>query len=302
MRFPPCLVLVLLAHFLCTCGSAEKSSASPMAQKHTIDWQGHRGCRGLLPENTIPAFLHALTYQEIQTLELDVVISKDNKVIVSHEPWLSTEICRSANGEELTDEKISLRSLTAAEIAEYDCGTKQHPRFPEQANRPAAKPTLLAVFAAVEAYCKEHDRTLPRFNVELKYEPALEPDYVPGRSAFASLVLQDLDTWGHPELVTLQCFDPPTLAEIKRQNSAITLAYLDEFPGDLSTKMDTLGFVPQIYSPYEIHIDAQLMEEAKTLGMQVIPWTVNDTTRMQTLLALGVDGIITDYPNRIPRQ
>ena len=267
-----------------------------------IDWQGHRGARGLLPENTIPAFLRALSYPEVTTLEMDVVISADDRVIVSHEAWMSPEICSGPNGAELPEgeaERVSIRSLTAAEITTYDCGQKAHPRFPEQQKRPAVKPTLLQVFAAVDSFCVQHDRPSPRYNIELKYEPALEPAFVPDRATFARLVLADLAAWGKPELVSLQCFDPPTLAEIRRQNAAIDLVYLDEFPGKVREKMDALGCVPAVYSPYEIHTDAALVKEARELGMLVVPWTVNTAARMRELVELGVDGIITDYPNRI---
>lgn len=267
-----------------------------------FDWQGHRGCRGLQPENTIPAFLHALTYPEITTLELDVVISKDHAVIVSHEPWFNPQICRRQNGETLKEKKKSLYSLTAAEIATYDCGQMVHPGFPEQLKRPAAKPTLLAVFAAVDDFCRQQGRSSPRYNIELKYEQELEPEYVPDRESFVRLVLKDLRTWGHPELVNLQCFDPTTLRVIHDTAPEITLAYLDEFPGQLSNKMDRIGFVPEIYSPYEVGLDGAIMQEAAGLGMKVIPWTVNTSERMQELIALGVDGIITDYPNRIPSE
>lgn len=272
----------------------------------SFDWQGHRGARGLLPENTIPAFLHALSYPEVTTLEMDVVISKDDRVIVSHEPWMSAEICSNppANSglpsvAEAENERVLLRNLTAQEIAAYDCGTKDHPRFPEQAKRPATKPTLAAVFAAVDRYLAQQQRDAIRYNIELKYEARHEPELVPDRETFVDLVLADLDAWGHPELVTLQCFDPPTLAVIHEKRPEITLAYLDEFPGNIGGKMDTLGFVPAIYSPYEIHVDAALVAGAKALGMAIIPWTVNETERMKTLMDLGVNGIITDYPNRI---
>jgi len=267
-----------------------------------IDWQGHRGCRGLMPENTIPAFLRALSYPEVQTLELDVVISADDRVIVSHEPWMSSEICQTKAGEELAEgeeNRISIRSLTVAEIATYDCGQRPHPRFPQQAKRPAEKPTLLAVFAAVDRYCVQNDRPSPRYNIELKYEEKHEPAFVPDRETFVDLVLGDLAAWGKPELVTLQCFDPPTLTVIREKAPDVQLAYLDEFPGDLKAKMDAIGFVPPIYSPYEIHTDAKIMAEARALNMLVVPWTVNTVERMQAMLDLDVDGIITDYPDLI---
>ena len=267
---------------------------------NVFDWQGHRGARGLLPENTIPAFLRALSYPAVVTLELDVVISQDDRVIVSHDPWFKTSICRMPDGSAIGD-TISLRGLTAAEIAAYDCGQQQAPGFPEQQPRPAAKPTLAAVFAAVDRYCVQQERALPRFNIELKYQADWEPHLVPDRETFVRLVLGEIRAWGHPELVNLQCFDPPTLAVIREQDPEIPLAYLDEQPGSVKAKMTALGFVPQIYSPWERGLTAEIIEEAHGLGMRVIPWTVNEVARMQELRGLGVDGIITDYPDRIPR-
>lgn len=307
MRRPQIILATILLTLLCTCGRApnegETSPENETSMTKEIDWQGHRGCRGLMPENTIPAFLRALDYPTVKTLELDVVISVDDRVIVSHEPWLSAEICQTSAGERLAEgdeNRISLRTLTATEIATYDCGKLPHSRFPEQAKRPAFKPTLLQVFEAVDRFCVQNNRPSPRYNIELKYEEVLEPAFVPDRNTFVDLVIADLDAWGKPELVTLQCFDPPTLKVIRDKRPEIQLAYLDEFPGDLKAKMDAIGFVPPIYSPYEIHTDAKLVAEAKALDMQVVPWTVNTTERMKELLALGVNGIITDYPNRIP--
>ncbi len=307
--------IMLLAFILCTCALSPSCTSEagnppsnnqeniPVSEKYShIDWQGHRGARGLLPENTIPAFLRALSYPEVSTLELDVVISKDERVIVSHEPWMSAEICLSPSGDTLSHaeaDRVRTIDLTADEIAEYDCGQLKHPRFPEQQNRPAIKPTLAAVFAAVDRYCVQQNRPSPQYNIELKYEAEHEGKYVPRREIFVDLVLADIDDWGHPELVNLQCFDPPTLAVIRKKAPDIKLAYLDEFPGDLSAKMDALGFVPALYSPYHIHLTPAIMAEADSLGMQVVPWTVNEVEDMQKMLQLGVAGIITDYPNRI---
>ena len=307
MMRPEFYLIPIFLTFFCTCGRAPEKAAeeNEIHMTKAIDWQGHRGCRGLMPENTIPAFLRALDYPAVKTLELDVIISADDRVIVSHEPWLSAEICQAKDGERLPegDEKrISLRTLSALEIAEYDCGKLPHPRFPEQAKRPAFKPTLLQVFEAVDRFCIQNARPSPRYNIELKYEEKLEPAFVPDRNTFVDLVLADLDAWGKPELVTLQCFDPPTLKVIRAKRPDIQLAYLDEFPGDLKNKMAAIGFVPPIYSPYEIHTDAKLIAEARALRMQVVPWTVNTPERMKELIALGVDGIITDYPDRIPSE
>jgi glycerophosphoryl diester phosphodiesterase len=288
------LLLLLLA-----CQTAtDRESRQKLPMQTAFDWQGHRGARGLLPENTIPAFLRALDYPEVTTLELDVVISADDRVIVSHDPWMEPEICLTPDGERIQD-TVSLRKLSATEIAAYDCGQLPHPRFPEQARRPAAKPTLAAVFAAVDRYCIQHDRPAPNFNIELKYQPDWEPDLVPDRETFVKFVLEDVRAWGHPDRVTLQCFDPPTLAIIYRKDPSLRLAYLDEKPGDISEKIETLGFVPAIYSPWHEPLTGDHLRLAWKLGLRVIPWTVNAVERMRELRSMGVDGIITDYPDRI---
>ncbi|MBB4078134.1 glycerophosphoryl diester phosphodiesterase [Lewinella aquimaris] len=270
----------------------------PNAAPTSFDWQGHRGARGLLPENTIPSFLRALSYPEVVTLELDVVIAADDRVIVSHDPFMEAEICLTPAGEEIT-EVISLRKLTTDEIAAYDCGTRPHPRFPEQARRPARKPTLAAVFAAVDRYCVQQQRPSPRYNIELKYQSDWEPELVPDRKTLVDLVVADVLAWGKPELVNLQCFDPPTLAIIHEGYPGIQLAYLDEDPGVVKRKMSKLGFVPVTYSPWEARLTRSIVAEAHSLGMRVVPWTVNEVPRMRELREMGVDGIITDYPNRI---
>ncbi|MEL6141550.1 MAG: glycerophosphodiester phosphodiesterase family protein [Bacteroidota bacterium] len=273
-----------------------------MNETQVFDWQGHRGCRGLMPENTVPAFLHALEYKEITTLELDVVVSQDGRVVVSHEPWMSEEICTSPTGEEI-DEKRSILAMRLDEVQAYDCGNKLHPRFPEQQKMTIRKPTLDQVFAAVEDYCKSNGKVLPHFNIELKYLPEWEQEgFVPSIQDFTGAVLDLISQVGLDSLVNLQCFHPPMLAYIHEQAPDMVLAYLDEFPeqGSISAKMDSMGFIPEIYSPYFLHLTADHVATAHKLGMKVIPWTINETTDMQQVVALGVDGIITDYPDRIP--
>lgn len=270
----------------------------PDTTASTFDWQGHRGARGLMPENTIPAFLRALSFPEIVTLELDVVISADDRVIVSHDPWMEKEICQTEAGGEIVD-TIKIRNLSSTEVAGFDCGLRPNPKFPAQTRRPAHKPTLAAVFAAVDRYCVQRNRPSPRYNIELKYQSDWEPQLVPGRGRFVELVMADIDAWGKPELVTLQCFDPPLLAVIYESRPEIRLAYLDENPGDLSNKLAALGFVPSIYSPWHVKLTDSIITEAKEFNMRIIPWTVNEVSRMRELIEAGVDGIITDHPDRI---
>ena len=128
-----------------------------------FDWQGHRGARGLYPENTIGAMREALSYPLITTLEFDVVISKDGQVIVSHEPWMSEEICLDPKGEPVKDKAVNLYKLTAKEIAEYDCGSKPHPRFPHQKKVKTHKPLLKDLLSDIN---KTHPKIA--FDIEIK--------------------------------------------------------------------------------------------------------------------------------------
>lgn len=275
-------------------------------QMPQIDFQGHRGARGLYPENTIPAFLHALQYSAVTTLELDVVLTKEDIVVVSHEPWMSAEICLSPTGEELDhadSARISIRQLRIDEVQAYDCGTLPHPRFPEQRKMTGKKPRLAQVFAAVEHFCRDNNRTAPAYNIEIKYLPEWQAQgFVADIKTNVEAVLNEVVRAQLTDRVTIQCFHPPVLAELRKQNPAVRLAYLDEFPekGSVKEKMDRLGFVPPIYSPYYLPLTQEVVDLSHALGMTVIPWTVNETEEMQRLLEMGVEGIITDYPNRIP--
>lgn len=289
------LVALLGLFFLTHC-------QSPMP----IDYQGHRGARGLYPENTLPAFLHVLEYPAITTLEMDVVLTAENVVVVSHEPWMSSEICLDPDGRRLPEAdsaRRSIRQMRIGEVQAYDCGTLPHPRFPQQRKLKVVKPRLSEVFAAVEGYCRENDRPLPGYNIEIKYLPEWEAaGFCAPIMTNVEAVLAEVAAAGLGERVTLQCFHPPVLAEIHRRDAAIQLAYLDEFPqtGSVSEKMDDLGFRPAIYSPWHEPLTEAVVAECQSLGLQVIPWTVNETATMERLIDWGVAGIITDYPDRIP--
>lgn len=265
-----------------------------LMQIPSFDWQGHRGARGLMPENTIPAFLHALEYPAIRTLELDVVISKDSLVVVSHEPWLSPVICA------VDGAALNLFQMTYEEIRQFDCGLKKHPRFPQQAKIGVYKPTLAEVVGEVDRYCQLQGRPLPRFNIELKAQPEWDDTFTPSPPAFARLVLKEIQDLGIVSRTTLQSFDPRILRELHRTDPALTLSYLVEKSFEFGQLATQLGFEPAILSPGHRLVNAEMIREAKQRGMKVIPWTVNQPSRMKRLMEMGVDGIITDYPDRIP--
>ncbi|MCC7505360.1 MAG: glycerophosphodiester phosphodiesterase [Saprospiraceae bacterium] len=264
-----------------------------------FDWQGHRGCRGLLPENTIPAFLRAAEIPEVTTLELDLAISKDNKLIVSHEPWFHPEICRLPNGDTIPQadaERHLLYQMTQQEIKAWDCGSWGHPRFPQQQKMKAFKPAFRDVVFAVR---RAHQERPIRWNIEIKSEPQWDGLRHPPVAEFARLVVDEIRFLHIDSMVTVQSFDVRALQEVHKLAPQIKLALLVENQNGFQWNLDALGFQPAIYSPYYEFVDKKLVEDCHKRGIYLIPWTVNDKAAMQKLIDLGVDGIITDYPNLI---
>lgn len=271
-----------------------------MPAKHTVEFQGHRGCRGLLPENTIPAFIKALDYVNI--LECDVVISKDNKIIVSHDPWMEASICSHPNGNPISEEEekqIKLISMTYEEIKAYDCGLRGNKKHPQQENIAAYKPSLIDMVTQVDNYCKENNKPLPWYDIEIKSLPKWYDKFTPRPSKYVELIISELNALGIKERCNLQSFDINILEEVHKQDPTIVQAYLIENLQSFEKNMDKLSFKPAIYSPYYKFVSRKLAEKVHESGMKLIPWTVNEVKDMKKMIDAGVDGIITDYPNRI---
>ncbi|PQJ33997.1 glycerophosphodiester phosphodiesterase [Salinibacter sp. 10B] len=289
-----CIVLVLGMSFSPT------NAQSPQSPEG-FDLQGHRGARGLAPENTIPAFRTALEIG-VTTLEMDVVISKDGVVVVSHEPWMGEEKCRTPEGGRIEDGKGRHRifEMTYEQIADYDCGSLTLASFPEQKGTAAPKPRLRDVIQMAEAYVAEHDRPPIFYNIETKSRSEWDGTFHPKPTVFAERVLAVVDDEGVAPRTTIQSFDPRTLEVVHEQNASVRTALLvgwSESDG-LEEDLATLSFVPDIYSPNARLVDEALVAAAHDRGVQLIPWTVNEPAAMKRLLRLGVDGLITDYPDR----
>ncbi|MBI5916745.1 MAG: glycerophosphodiester phosphodiesterase [Bacteroidetes bacterium] len=267
-----------------------------------FDWQGHRGCRGLLPENSIPAFLKALEFPAVTTLELDLAVSKNNELIVSHEPWMSEKICSKPDGT-LVDsaEAMSLRimDLTYDEIKDWDCGSRGNARFPQQQPMKTYKPSLEDVVMAVQRFCAENGRPMPRFNIEIKSHPLGDGIFTPKPEAFAKLIVAELKRLKISGLSCLQSFDVRPLQVVKKLDPALTLALLVENGDGVEKNLQLLGFQPDIYSPDFKLLRKKTVKQLHRQGIRAVPWTVNDVQAMKKLRRWGVDGIITDYPNLI---
>jgi glycerophosphoryl diester phosphodiesterase len=251
----------------------------------SFDWQGHRGARGLYPENTIGSMKEALKYP-VTTLELDVVISKDRQVVVSHEPWIDPEICK-------TPKRKNIFEMTYAEVMTFDCGSKPHPRFPEQQKVNEGKPLLSKLI-------KETKDNKISYNVEIKSTSEQElrgfqPDY----KTFTDIVLKELLLLLPAERFSIQSFDWRVLKYLKVKHPQVTLSALGQEVHDPDKLIKELGFIPEIYSPHYKGLKADLVRRYQLLHMKVIPWTVNSVEEMRFIKSIGVDGIITDFPNLI---
>lgn len=285
----------LLVFILSTCNEPT------MSTQHSLDIQGHRGCRGLMPENTIPAFLKAIDIG-VNTLEMDVVITKDNQVVVSHDPFLSHEMCLDPEGKEILEEEEmnwNIYEMTYEELKACDCGTKTHTRFPDQEKMEVHKPLLSEVIIAAEAYAKEKGHDPLWYNIETKTQPQRDNIYHPEPKPFTDLLLEVIDKNGITQRTTIQSFDVRTLQVIRQSRPEVKLVLLVENEDTPEQNLEKLGFTPEVYSPYFELIDDHLISFCKEKNMQLIPWTVNEKEDIRKVLDMGVDGIISDYPDRV---
>jgi glycerophosphoryl diester phosphodiesterase len=272
------------------------------AQTTNFDWQGHRGARGLMPENTIPAFLKAVDLG-MKTLELDLAVSADNQLIISHEPWLNHDICSKADGTPVSKEEaesLKIKNMTAEELRQCDCGSRGNPRFPEQKKLSAYKPTLAEMVNVVKLYCAEKKLPLPYFNIEIKSRPDWDNVFTPPLPDFAKLVVDEITRLEIKTVSTIQSFDPRALEAVKKLDANIKLVYLVENLKGLKANLALLTFKPDVYSPYFKLMKKKTVKKCHAKGIKIVPWTVNETKDMAKLVKMGVDGIITDYPNRVP--
>jgi glycerophosphoryl diester phosphodiesterase len=269
----------------------------PVALK--FDIQGHRGCRGLYPENTMAAFRHALELG-VTTLEMDLAISNDGKVVVSHDPYFHNEISTMPDGSEITlDNQFEnvLYRLDYDEIKKYDVGIKEHPRFPNQKKINTYKPLLSEVFEMTKEYCSKNNKELPFFNIEIKSKVGFDTRFHPQYNVFVNLAIEIVDAYDLRDKVMIQSFDVRSLNYLNKRHPDITSVYLVETKDPFLINLSKLDFKPDVYSPDYQLVDAQLVKECHERNIRLIPWTVNEVEEMQKLIDLGVDGIITDYPD-----
>jgi glycerophosphoryl diester phosphodiesterase len=295
MRASECLIIL----FLLACAGPKTAKMGPVKN---FDKQGHRGCRGLMPENTIAAMLRAIDLG-VTTLETDAVITKDQEVILSHEPFFNHEITTKPDGSAVTvseEKKLNIYTMTYAEAARFDVGLRPHPRFPRQEKLSAYKPRLADMIDSVEQYCMLNRKPLPYYNIETKSEAATDNIYHPGPAEFVDLLMKVIALKKIEKRVIIQSFDPRTLQYLHEKYPTIQTAFLVESNTGKKTfalQLKELGFIPTIYSPDYALVTPLLIKQCHDTGIRIIPWTVNDRARIAELKQMGVDGIISDFPD-----
>ncbi len=267
--------------------------------KQPIDLQGHRGARGLLPENTIPGFIRALELG-VDTLEMDVVINAEGHVVVSHESWMSAAICSHPDGrpvEVAEQENLNIYTMDDTELASFDCGSRQHPGFPRQQTLKISKPLLADVFAAVQQFEESSSQPAVRFSIEIKSRPEFEGIYHPPVEDYALALYEVVKSFQLLDRTAIQSFDPRALEAIRRIDPEVATVWLIDNEMSWADNLARLTFKPDIYSPDYRWVDLKLVKQLRERGIKLIAWTVNEADSMRQLISWGVDGFITDYPD-----
>ena len=285
----------------CKSNSEKDPETTPVASVSPVQVQGHRGDRGNFPENSIPAFISAVK-KGVDVLELDVVISKDKQVVVSHEPYMASLFTSAASGDSIkkADERsYNMYEMSYDSIRQFDVGSRGNRLFPDQKKMKTYKPLLSEVIDSVETYIAANGLPQVKYNIELKSVEAEYGKYQPQPEEFVDLVMELIKEKGIEEIINIQSFDPAILNWMHRKYPEIEIAYLVS-SGGIDQNLALLDFTPEIYSPnYKLVKNEQFVDSIRSMKMELIPWTINEMADIQKMIDLKVDGIITDYPERV---
>ena len=291
--------------FFAACNTTKKTTTKNDIYNKPLganfDYQGHRGSRGLMPENTVPAMYKAIDLGAT-TLEMDVVFTKDNIAILSHEPFFNAEITTKPDGKSVEpgeEKSLNIYKMTFAETQKYDVGLKPHARFAKQQKISAAKPALAALIDSVESYSAANNKLPLFYNIETKTKPETDKIFHPTPASFVDMLMKVILAKNISDRVIIQSFDRRTLQYLHKKYPTIKTALLVEATDKNSFRkqLKDLGFMPSIYSPEQALINPNLITECHKRNIQITPWTVNEKKEIIKFKKMGVDGIISDYPD-----
>jgi glycerophosphoryl diester phosphodiesterase len=293
------LLYSLLTVTVVGCGTAKKNAT--VSKTAAFDFEAHRGGRGLMPENTIPAMLNAIRIPEVVTLEMDVHISKDGQVLVSHDPYFNAAITTTPDGKYLSAKEgqaILLYKMNYADIKKYDVGMKPHPDFPRQQKLAVSKPLLSVLIDSVEQFAAANHRVM-LYNIEIKSKKEGDNINHPEPGVFAEKLIAVLKEKRILDRCVIQSFDPRAIQVVHQQYPSVQTSFLVDKNGadKLDEQLKKLDFLPTIYSPVYTAVTQELVDACHAKKIKIIPWTVNSAEEIQRLAGLGVDGLISDYPD-----
>ena len=289
------LSFLLFAALLVSCSANNKHKDAATS----FDEQAHRGGRGLMPENTIASEKNAIDYG--CTLEMDLQMSKDKKIVVSHDSYFNSDFCLTPEGDTMTKEDGYSRliyNIPYDSVAKYDAGLKPHPGFPRQKKIHAIKPLLSVLIDSVEAYAKEKHH-VNHYNIEIKSNPKSDGKNYSTLEEYVDSAMKIIIDKGIEPRTMIQSFDIRALKLVHEKYPMVKTSYLVGKADKKTAQgyIDELGFKPDIFSPEYSIITEDLVKAFHQQDVLVIPWTPNTAEEIQHLKDMGVDGVITDYPD-----
>ena len=280
----------------------QATAAMKTSQTPVFYLEGHRGTRGNMPENTIPAMIKGVDLGA-NTLEMDVHITKDGQVVVAHDPTLNPNITLTENGDPIPSadaKKYVLHQMDYDQIKMFDVGSKGNKSFPQQKKEKTHMPLLKDLIAAVENHVKENGLKPIIYDIEIKTQNGKDGIYQLAPPAFVKKVMEVVNKADINDRYYLQSFDKLILKEVHKSFPAVTIGFLTgNKKASLETNIEELGFKPEIYSPHFSMATPELVNAVQEKGMKFIPWTVNNPKDVKAMLKVGIDGIITDFPGRV---
>lgn len=265
-----------------------------------VEIEGHRGARGHVPENTIPSFIKAIELGA-STIELDLAVSADGKLVVSHEPWFSHVISLDPNGNPIAADKekeFNIYTMKYSEIKLFDVGSLGNKGFPDQIKMKVVKPLLSEVIKAVDKYARQNKLKPVRFNIEIKSGRDWDEKFTPAPDVFAKMVHDAIVKHKLRDRVIVQSFDVRPLQELRKLPVRLPIAILVGSKESVERSFERLGFTPDTYSPHFMLLDENAIRFCREKNVKIVPWTVNEVSDLERMRKLDIDGIITDYPDR----
>lgn len=279
------------------CGTMQKSNQVAKVEFPAFSTEAHRGGRGLMPENTIIAMRNAIDFG-VTTLEMDTHITKDGKVVVTHDDYLSPSFMLTPEGKEIPKsdaKKYPVYQMDYSLLKKFDPGTKVNPDFPQQKKIKTYIPLLADLIDDVQQYSKGKKQMF--YNIETKCSEKGDGIVNPGPEEFVKLLMDVIEQKSITPYVVIQSFDKRTLQVLHKKYPHVRTSYLVSNKKTVDQNLEDLGFNPFILSPAYKMVDAVMVKKCHDRNIKVIPWTVNTKEEILALKRLKVDGIISDYTN-----